>query len=146
MVICFYFLFRLVECGLTAGSCVTVVEVLSSRPCFISELDLSNNDLQSRGVMEICEKLKIPHSNLKILRYVNINLNYMTKSMWMANHDPHMWFQTFAKILQSQKHTAVENVSVSWTFTLVLPWNKKSKCCSIMTVSLCIKQFHEDMC
>ncbi|XP_058243307.1 uncharacterized protein LOC131351769 [Hemibagrus wyckioides] len=59
---------RLVECGLTAGSCITVVEVLSSHPCFITELDLSNNDLQNTGVMEISEELKIPHSDLKILR------------------------------------------------------------------------------
>ncbi|KAK3548719.1 hypothetical protein QTP70_017961 [Hemibagrus guttatus] len=59
---------RLVKCGLTTGSCITVVEVLSSHPCFITELDLSNNNLQNTGVMEISEELKIPHSNLKILR------------------------------------------------------------------------------
>ncbi|KAB5513556.1 hypothetical protein PHYPO_G00249090 [Pangasianodon hypophthalmus] len=58
----------LIKCGLTSESCITVVEVLSSLPCFITDLDMSNNNLQNSGVMELSKELKIPRCKLKILR------------------------------------------------------------------------------
>lgn len=66
------FLFRLTDCGLTMESCITLAEVLSSYPCFLTELDLSNNRLQKEGVQQLSEGLR--NCNLKILRYSNISL------------------------------------------------------------------------
>ncbi|XP_058243330.1 protein NLRC5-like isoform X2 [Hemibagrus wyckioides] len=58
----------LTDCGLTMESCITLAEVLSSYPCFLTELDLSNNRLQKEGVQQLSEGLKNQSCNLKILR------------------------------------------------------------------------------
>ncbi|XP_058243403.1 uncharacterized protein LOC131351815 [Hemibagrus wyckioides] len=59
---------RLIKCGLMRESCISLAEVLSSQPSFLTELDLSENSLQNSGVMELSEGLKNPCCNLKILR------------------------------------------------------------------------------
>lgn len=63
------FLFRLTQCGLIMKSCQSLAEVLSSEPCFLTELELSNNHLQDSGVQHLSEGLKNKSCKLKILRY-----------------------------------------------------------------------------
>ncbi|GAA6082313.1 uncharacterized protein LOC113634383 isoform X20, partial [Tachysurus ichikawai] len=58
----------LTECGLTMESCTSLAEVLSSNPCFLTELDLSNNRLQKEGMEQLSEGLKNQSCKLKILR------------------------------------------------------------------------------
>ncbi|XP_053478318.1 protein NLRC5-like [Ictalurus furcatus] len=62
------FLLRLTGCGLMMESCQSLAEVLSSPPCFLTELDLSNNNLQNSGIQQLSEGLKNQSCVLKILR------------------------------------------------------------------------------
>ncbi|XP_047678050.1 uncharacterized protein LOC113634383 isoform X20 [Tachysurus fulvidraco] len=58
----------LIKCDLMTESCTTLARVLSLQPCFLTELDLSENSLQNSGVMKLSEGLKNPCCKLKILR------------------------------------------------------------------------------
>ncbi|KAI9999751.1 hypothetical protein NQD34_011594 [Periophthalmus magnuspinnatus] len=59
---------RLSICGLSALSCEPLVYVLDSDRSSLTELDLSNNDLQDSGVKTLSRALKSPHCKLEILR------------------------------------------------------------------------------
>uniref|UniRef100_A0A3B4AGR9 NACHT LRR and PYD domain-containing protein n=1 Tax=Periophthalmus magnuspinnatus TaxID=409849 RepID=A0A3B4AGR9_9GOBI len=52
---------RLSICGLSALSCEPLVYVLDSDRSSLTELDLSNNDLQDSGVKTLSRALKSPH-------------------------------------------------------------------------------------
>ncbi|XP_042559743.1 NACHT, LRR and PYD domains-containing protein 3-like [Clupea harengus] len=58
---------RLVECKLTDKSCGIVATVLQS-PNSLTELDLSNNDLEDSGVQLLSNGLASPHCKLQALR------------------------------------------------------------------------------
>ncbi|XP_060734434.1 uncharacterized protein LOC132851511 isoform X12 [Tachysurus vachellii] len=58
----------LIKCDLMTESCITLAKVLSLQPCFLTELDLSENSLQNSGVMELSKGLKNPCCKLEILR------------------------------------------------------------------------------
>ncbi|CAJ1086447.1 NLR family CARD domain-containing protein 3-like [Xyrichtys novacula] len=55
-------------CNLTVRSCEALSPVLNSHSCCLSELDLSNNDLQDSGVELLCAGLQSPHCELETLR------------------------------------------------------------------------------
>ncbi len=52
------FIFRLCNCDLTEESCSALASVLSSDSSSLSDLDLSNNNLQDSGVKLLSDGLK----------------------------------------------------------------------------------------
>ncbi|XP_062275924.1 NACHT, LRR and PYD domains-containing protein 3-like [Scomber scombrus] len=63
------------ECFLSKRSCEHLATVFSSQSCCVEELDLSHNDLQDLGVIQLCSGLESPHCRLEILRLVDCNLS-----------------------------------------------------------------------
>ncbi|XP_038158255.1 protein NLRC3-like [Cyprinodon tularosa] len=55
-------------CHLSEKSCEALASVLSSKFCYLKELDLSNNDLKDSGVKQLCIGLQSPHCKLETLR------------------------------------------------------------------------------
>uniref|UniRef100_A0A8C2CV57 Uncharacterized protein n=1 Tax=Cyprinus carpio TaxID=7962 RepID=A0A8C2CV57_CYPCA len=65
---------KLNNCELTEKSCSVLSTVLSSKP-ILKEMNLNNSRLLDSGVKEICEGLKNPVCELKILKLSNCDLN-----------------------------------------------------------------------
>ncbi|KAL1279582.1 hypothetical protein QQF64_026255 [Cirrhinus molitorella] len=61
-------------CGLKETCCKTVFLALQSTNCPLTELDLSNNDLQDSGVKLLYDGLKSSHCLLKILKLCGCNI------------------------------------------------------------------------
>uniref|UniRef100_A0A3Q1B657 B30.2/SPRY domain-containing protein n=2 Tax=Amphiprion ocellaris TaxID=80972 RepID=A0A3Q1B657_AMPOC len=61
-------LFRLNNCNLSERSCGALSSVLSSQSSSVTELDLSNNNLQDSGVESLSAGLESPHCKLEALR------------------------------------------------------------------------------
>ncbi|KAM6893463.1 protein NLRC3-like [Xenentodon cancila] len=55
-------------CNLSEVSCAALSSVLSSQSSSLTELDLSNNDLQDSGVTQLCDGLQSPQCRLESLR------------------------------------------------------------------------------
>ena len=64
------FVFRLNNCELTEKSCSVLATVLSSKT-ILKEINMNNSRLLDSGVKEICEGLKNPVCELKILKWVH---------------------------------------------------------------------------
>ncbi|XP_062394241.1 NACHT, LRR and PYD domains-containing protein 3-like isoform X1 [Sardina pilchardus] len=65
---------RLAECALTDKSFESVAAVLHS-PNFLTELDLSYNDLKDSGVQLLSKALSSPHCKLQALRFADCKLS-----------------------------------------------------------------------
>uniref|UniRef100_A0A1A8L4A9 NACHT domain-containing protein n=2 Tax=Nothobranchius pienaari TaxID=704102 RepID=A0A1A8L4A9_9TELE len=59
---------RLNRCGLTENCCASLASLLKCETSSLSELELSDNDLQDSGVNLLCEGLESPHCGLETLR------------------------------------------------------------------------------
>ncbi|XP_061563313.1 NACHT, LRR and PYD domains-containing protein 3-like isoform X2 [Cololabis saira] len=55
-------------CHLSGNICPRLSSVLSSQSSSLTELDLSNNDLQDSGLKQLCPGLESPHCHLESLR------------------------------------------------------------------------------
>uniref|UniRef100_A0A3B3DNL6 NACHT LRR and PYD domain-containing protein n=1 Tax=Oryzias melastigma TaxID=30732 RepID=A0A3B3DNL6_ORYME len=62
--------FRLKNCSLSKTSCENLASSLKSSPHTLTELDLSNNDLQDLGFYNLCSFLESSYNRLKTLRLV----------------------------------------------------------------------------
>ncbi|XP_060793650.1 NACHT, LRR and PYD domains-containing protein 12-like isoform X3 [Neoarius graeffei] len=56
------------SCNLTKDICASLANVLASKSCAITELDLSCNELQDKGVMQLSSGLKNPNCRLEVLK------------------------------------------------------------------------------
>ncbi|XP_007935790.1 NACHT, LRR and PYD domains-containing protein 1 [Orycteropus afer afer] len=65
---------RLVSCGLTSSCCQDLASVLSATSS-LTELDLRQNDLGSLGIRLLCEGLRHPSCQLKLLRLDQTDLS-----------------------------------------------------------------------
>ncbi|XP_061582465.1 NACHT, LRR and PYD domains-containing protein 12-like [Cololabis saira] len=66
---------RLSDCNLSGNICALLSSVLSSQSSSLTELDLSNNDLQDSGLKKLCPGLESPHCKLEFLRLSGCNLS-----------------------------------------------------------------------
>lgn len=62
------FLFRLNKCNLTRQSCKVLASAFSSRMSHLTELDLSDNNLQDTGIEFLAQGLQSPHCKLLTLK------------------------------------------------------------------------------
>ena len=65
---CLLLSFRLSVCNLSDEGCAALSSALSSPSSSLTELDLSNNDLQDSGVKQVSAGLKNPNCRLEALR------------------------------------------------------------------------------
>lgn len=69
------------SCELTGSCCSSLAAALQSENCRLTELDLSVNDLDQSGAMQICEALMTPKCSLEILEMSRCEL---TKEVFQA--------------------------------------------------------------
>uniref|UniRef100_A0A3P9DTH0 NACHT domain-containing protein n=1 Tax=Maylandia zebra TaxID=106582 RepID=A0A3P9DTH0_9CICH len=62
------FISRLIGCNLTKKSCESLSSILSSQPCSLRVLDLSDNNLHDSGVDVLSAGVRSPYCKLKTLR------------------------------------------------------------------------------
>ncbi|CAI5657710.1 unnamed protein product [Oreochromis niloticus] len=66
---------RLINCGLSETHCEVVASALKSDPSHLTELDMSNNELQDSAMKLLCAGLESPNCQLETLRLSSCNLS-----------------------------------------------------------------------
>uniref|UniRef100_A0A668T9A5 B30.2/SPRY domain-containing protein n=1 Tax=Oreochromis aureus TaxID=47969 RepID=A0A668T9A5_OREAU len=66
---------RLTECWLSESHCEVVASALKSNPSHLTELDMSENNLQDSGVKLVCAGLESPNCRLETLRLSGCNVS-----------------------------------------------------------------------
>ncbi|XP_019210048.1 protein NLRC3, partial [Oreochromis niloticus] len=66
---------RLTQCGLSESHCEVVASALKSNPSNLTELDMSENNLQDSVVKLLCAGLESPNCRLETLRLVDCGLS-----------------------------------------------------------------------
>ncbi|XP_050952246.1 NACHT, LRR and PYD domains-containing protein 12 isoform X1 [Labeo rohita] len=76
---------RLSGCGITKEACAFLTSALSSKPCQLKKLDLSDNKLWDLGVGMFSELLANPNCNLQELRLERCNFTYKSCGLGLEN-------------------------------------------------------------
>ncbi|XP_061582484.1 NLR family CARD domain-containing protein 3-like [Cololabis saira] len=91
-------------CNLSEDICPVLSSVLSSQSSSLTELDLSNNDLQDSGLEKLCPGLENPHCKLEFLSQLRSGqLRNCSESEFLMRNDPEVRWSALGLHLDSQR-------------------------------------------
>ncbi|XP_026997580.1 ribonuclease inhibitor-like isoform X4 [Tachysurus fulvidraco] len=126
---------RLCLCDLTEESCRVLSSVLSSISSRLTDLDLSNNNLQDSGVKLLSDGLKVPHCTLKTLRLYGCCLREES-------------CRALASVLRSSRLRELDltDNKVQDSGVRLLSDGLKDPSCTLQTLRLCLCDLSEESC
>ncbi|XP_026997578.2 ribonuclease inhibitor-like isoform X3 [Tachysurus fulvidraco] len=126
---------RLCLCDLTEESCRVLSSVLGSISSRLTDLDLSNNNLQDSGVKLLSDGLKVPHCTLKTLRLYGCCLREES-------------CRALASVLRSSRLRELDltDNKVQDSGVRLLSDGLKDPSCTLQTLRLCLCDLSEESC